>query len=420
LSDPRGCGAYKAVRATLQNLENLTWIPLDRATLSSGRNPLNGALHRGDEWQVRERTAGACHRRHCSSPLRALRRAALRLAAVLACFGLWMSSASAGPGVIVASRVEAFDAPSRAASVVSTLGRGAPVCILDEANYPGVLHRRPGWFAIRLPGGVGYVPMEAVDLAAPASEVRDCRASVSASDAQAQGPALAPDVPVASMTDLQLPPVGHESEPAPEVVPSALIAGGFLPLRPVRFQMGVGSGMAWLNKQVAGGNHIGDSSPTLNGTLGLTIYDVFMVSGSGSVAFPSDYDSFSQDVVLEMGGGDAHTAGSSLSVTSLSIAAGLRTPFWALGSTRNGRVAGALFAQYGSATVSGNRSISDCGDCRVDKIDMPGGTFWHVGFDLLVPSHSPRYSYGLTVAYQHYEASAGFSDELRAVLNLWL
>src|ERR1044071_3267402 len=80
----------------------------------------------------------------------------------------WAGSAAAGPAVIAASRVEAFSAPSQQSSVVSELGQGAPVCVLDRTNYPGVLLHRQGWLAIRLPGGVGYVPVETVDLAAPA------------------------------------------------------------------------------------------------------------------------------------------------------------------------------------------------------------------------------------------------------------
>jgi hypothetical protein len=99
---------------------------------------------------------------------------------------------------IVAPRVEALDAPSEAASVVSEMGRGAAVCVLDEANYAGVVHRRPGWLAIRLPGssGVGYVRIEAIDLAA-ASPTADpsCGGSapVSTTPATVSGaPATAP------------------------------------------------------------------------------------------------------------------------------------------------------------------------------------------------------------------------------------
>lgn len=80
-------------------------------------------------------------------------RRGMRVAAVLVSFVLWASPASAGPGIIVASRVEAFDAPSESGSVVSELGHGAAVLVLDEETYDGVVHRRPGWLAIRLPGG---------------------------------------------------------------------------------------------------------------------------------------------------------------------------------------------------------------------------------------------------------------------------
>jgi hypothetical protein len=76
----------------------------------------------------------------------------------LASFVLWVSSASAGPGVIVAAR-------RGVRSAVGVCQRGLRAgarrrgCVLDEANYAGVVHRRPGWLAIRRPGsgGVGYV-----------------------------------------------------------------------------------------------------------------------------------------------------------------------------------------------------------------------------------------------------------------------
>ena len=53
--------------------------------------------------------------------------------------------------MITASRVEAYAAPSPEASVVSELGQGAPVCVLDRTNYAGSLLHRVGWLAIRRP-----------------------------------------------------------------------------------------------------------------------------------------------------------------------------------------------------------------------------------------------------------------------------
>ena len=55
--------------------------------------------------------------------------------------------------MIVAPRVEAFSAPSHESSVVSRLGQGAPVGVLDATNHAGVLLHRVGWLAIRVPGG---------------------------------------------------------------------------------------------------------------------------------------------------------------------------------------------------------------------------------------------------------------------------
>jgi hypothetical protein len=341
----------------------------------------------------------------------------------------WAAPASAGPAVITASRVEAYSAPSPEASVVSELGQGAPVCVLDETNHSGSLLHRVGWLAIRLPGGVGYVPAEAVNLAAPAPEVADCGGSAAAPE----GPTAAPEAqpPVQGPAAVPRPggppavvfpgaPATRPGEPPAVVDRSALLPGGFLPLRPARFVLGIGSGMEWLDKQAAGTNQIGDSGITLNGVVGLTLWDIVTASATFSFASPSDRDSFTEEVVPVTGGGGPQTADSTLLVASYSIAIGLRTPFWAIGRLDNGWATGSLFAQYGSAGVSGSREISNCSDCRKDDLDLSGGTFWRVGVDLLVPAHKPMTAWGVTVSYERFTPGAGLSDELRIGFSWWL
>ena len=206
---------------------------------------------------------------------------------------------------------------------------------------------------------------------------------------------------------------------ATERRPPALLKGGFVPLRPARFVFGFGAGTVSLNDKVAATQEIEGSSLTVNSMLGLLVYDVFMVSSSFGAAFPADNGSFGQ-VVEPEGGGRPRTADSSLSVMSYSIAAGLRTPFWALGPAADRWVATALFAQYGAAGIRGHRGIPDCVDCREDDLDIPGGTFWQVGFDLLVPVSKSSGSCGLTVSYRRYGAGAGFFDEVNVDLSFWL
>jgi hypothetical protein len=343
---------------------------------------------------------------------------------VMAGLASWVAPAWAGPGVIVEARVEVFAAPSTHANVAAELGRGAAVCVLDASNHPGVLMQRLGWHAIRLPAGVGYVPVETVDLAAPAPEVLDCGEPTSEPAESASGQPAAPGLepPPRRRTSRMAavdPRFAVTSEPAGVTRP-ALTAGRFVPLLPARLQMGMGTGRAQLDEQIATAHRIGDSGPTLHATLGVLLWDVFAISSAFSVVFPGDDAGFSQQVVPEAGGGDPRTADSSLEVTSYSIAAGPRTPFWALGSTDNGWVATALFAEYGVAGASGRRSISNCVDCRKDDLDMPGGTFWRVGVDLLVPGRKPTFSYGLTISYQRYAANAGLDNEIRIALSTWL
>jgi hypothetical protein len=348
------------------------------------------------------------------------------VAGVAAGLVAWAGSASAGPAVIAAPHTEAFSAPSREASVVSELGQGAPVCVLDRSNFSGVLLDRAGWLAIRLPGGVGYVPAETVDVAAPGPEVANCAGTSAAPGAQDPPPALRPGAPIAAFPrssddePIAAFPRTGAGEPAPAADRSALLPGRFVPLRAARLVLSLGSGVQWLDRSTAAANQIDDSGPTFNGTLGFTLYDIVMVTTAFAFAHPSDSASFSEQVVPEMGGGSPQSADSSLIVASYSIAAGLRTPFWALGAVANGWVATSLFAQYGSAGVTGERSISNCVDCRTDHLAIPGGTFWRFGIDLFEPSRKPGHGWGLTASYDRYDPGAGLRDELRIGLSLWL
>jgi hypothetical protein len=339
----------------------------------------------------------------------------------------WAGPAAAGPAVIAAAHVEAYAAPSQEASVMSELGQGAPVCVLDRNNYTGTLLDRTGWLAIRLPGGVGYVPAENIDLTAPAPEVANCDGSVAAPPGPA--PVLPPGAaPVAAFPDrsdttpIAAFPRTGTSEPAPALDRPALLPGGFVPLRPVRLVLDIGSGMQWLDKRAAAANHVSDSGVTLNSTVGFTLHDIVTLSAAFSLFFLKDDDSFSEEVMPLMGGGTPHTESSSLVVGSYSVAAGLRTPFWALGALKHGWAAGSLFAQLGTAGVSGNREIANCVDCRLDHIAIAGGTFWRVGVDLFLPLRGPSAGsgYGLTASYEHYLAGAGLGGELRIGLSYWL
>jgi len=344
----------------------------------------------------------------------------VRGAVALAAFALWVSSASAGPGVIITSRADVREAPSEAARLAFVIGHGAAVCVLDESNYTGVVHHRPGWLALRIRGseGVGYVRTEAIGPAAASSTAApSCGESASASVMPPTAPATAPVAPIQRW---------QASEPSPVQAHSPARAGRFLPLHPARIMLGLGTGAAWLNEQSAAQHHIDSSGPTVHISGALTIYDIFSISASGGAAFPSDNASFSQQVVPEQGGGDPTTAGSGLEVSRVSIAVGFRTPFLALFPTENGWFAGALYADYGTSGISGSRSISDCIDCRSEHLDFPGGTFWRVGLDLAAPSSSPKavqgdfYGYGFTAAYQRYLAGAGLIQEFQVSLTVWL
>ena len=350
----------------------------------------------------------------------------MRAVALLGCWVAWGSVASAAPGVIVAAQVEAHRAPAEDADVVSALGHGATVCLVDEASEPGAAKPAPGWLAIHLPGagGVAYVPAEAVDLtAAAASAEHPCGEPASApGDAGSSAPAAATPAAPALRQGLVRPSIQLSSRaavrpyvpdaPAPPP-PPPVAPWTFLPLQPARLALGFGTGSAGIQGASATQHHFGNSGITFRASIGLTLFDVVSMSASAGAVFPSDNASFSEDVMPLSGGGDVSSASSHLEIHVLSAAIGLRTPYLALVPTETGAVAGGAFVDYGSSSIHGVRTISNCSDCRSDSLDMPSGTFWRAGVDVLIPSHKRWAAYTISLAYQAYQAGAGLTDEVR-------
>lgn len=323
---------------------------------------------------------------------------------------------SAAPGVIVVPRAAVYEAPSEDARVVSELGRDATICLVDPARDAGAAQVGPAWLVLRLPdhGGIGYVLREAVDLAAVAPEAWQ----LCGEPAPAGTPPALPLPP---------PPAWHLRPPTrpaslslrpPPIRPVPLEAtsvGTFMPQHPVRIALAINTGAAWIQPPAAAQDQIDDQAILVNASLGLTIYDVFSISGSAGAAFPGDHASFTQEVMPEMGG-DTSMASSHVEVQIYSLALGLRTPFLALGP--NG-FSGAVFADYGWSTFHAVRSITDCRDCRTDGLTMTDGSFWRAGIDLVLPLGNPRMRYALTTAYQHYNQAAGLLQEFHIGMAFW-
>lgn len=303
----------------------------------------------------------------------------------MVCCVLWARGALARPGVVTEASLQVREAPSDISRVIAVHHGGDPVCVLDDRRGTG----SPEWLAIRDGGdGFGYVHRDAVDLSPPPSATEFCH------DVDAAGPV-------------------------------AIAAGGtFLPLRPVRFALGFGSGAAWIRDASATQHHLGSIGPTFNATFGFSIEDIVSISGSGGATFPADNATFEQDVV-SLGGTDPTTETSHLEVQSYSVAAGLRTPFYVLWPTATGVVTGNAFADGGWAYIHGVRTIEHCIGCRTDNLDMGSGMFWRVGFEIArrntVPTPRVAASYGLSVAYQSFlDDTAGLTRELRIGLIVWL
>jgi hypothetical protein len=328
----------------------------------------------------------------------------LRLVVFLVSCVLWGHVASASPGVIIVPRVELHEAPSEAARVVSELVGGDAIYVVDETNDARAAH--PGWLAIRRGGGIQYVHSEAVHLAAAAP------AGVHLYDGEEPGGNTAVPAPA---TPSPTPPSAADE--------TGIVAGTFLPMHPVRISLGLGSGVGWIQEGVARRHDIGSVGPTLHTSLGLTIYDLFAISGELGIVYPRGNSSSGQGAVLASGGQTESSGKPSLHVVSLSITAGLRTPFFVLRPKSKGAFSAALFADVGSSKIFGERSSSDCTDCLTEHLGMPSGTFWRAGFDLASEASGAgehiHSTYDLNVAYQRYEAGAGLVQEIRIGL-IWL
>lgn len=214
-------------------------------------------------------------------------------------------------------------------------------------------------------------------------------------------------------------PASGSSVPGVQLIEAT---GSLLPRPPGRFALSMGTGIASLQEAAAERHRIGDAGLTLNVGGSFIIADVFALSATGGVAFPSDHGSFQQDVVPVEGGGDPESAESELSLYFASVSLGLRTPFLVLGARSVGGsrgLAGALFADYGYAEVTGGRSISNCIDCRSDDLELAGGSFWRAGFDLAWTSTRSARLPGLSASYQRF-LSGDMIDEVRIAFTYWM
>jgi hypothetical protein len=339
----------------------------------------------------------------------------------------WSAAALAGSGAVAVPEARALAAPiERGARVVGTLRAGVQVCVVETPNPSDPEPGEPRqWWMVQLSKSLfGFVRASDIQLVTPPN------ASLNRCDANGIAPS-----PAAVASTTRAVPDGGAAVAAPGLAadaasdrhsftrrapPEGLRAGGFLPLDPFRMTLGLMSGAGWLNRSAADQHHIGDVGPTFYVTIGMAFFDVIGVTSSFGAAFPADHASFQQDV-MPLLGGSVTSASSSLQVTNYSIAVGPRTPPFVLVPADDNRAwVIALFADYGTSAIHGDRYIENCGDCRTEDLDLPGGTFWRVGADIGVVRMVPiDPGFLMTVSYQRYFANAGFTQELRVGFTLW-
>jgi len=318
------------------------------------------------------------------------------------------ATAVATPGVVAVAAARALSAPiERGATLVRELPAGYPVCIVDEPSAADPEAGEPRqWWMVQIAKMV-FAFMRAGDVTV----------TTSASASEMCVPGLSRVAPAPVLPDASAEPEGALSRrrPARGVTP-----GRLLPLDPVRVSLGMMSGAAWLNREVASQRQIGAAGGTFYVTGGLTFIDLITVSGSAGAAFPGDHAPFRQTVVPVLGG-DPMSATSSVQVTNYALSVGLRTPLLALKATEAGGAwVIAAFTDYGRSRIAGERGIDNCVDCHTETLVLPGGTFWRVGMDVGAVAFG-GFDPGvvLTVSYQRYAPGTALAEELRVGFTFW-
>ncbi len=192
---------------------------------------------------------------------------------------------------------------------------------------------------------------------------------------------------------------------AAPAAPEPLVAG-FLPLQPYRGTMALGIGAMFMRDRVADLQAIGATSPLVDVSVGLQLHDLIAVTGSIGIAQPTDHAPISAD--------------SSVKLYRFQIDATARTPFYALGATGAGWIAGALFAGLGESGTTGNRSVDDCADCDYAQVAVHGGPYWRAGLDVAFPTGSPGGRVGFSISYQSYFSGSSLANEIMFRGSAWL
>jgi hypothetical protein len=329
--------------------------------------------------------------------------------------------AGAASAVVLVPRATVHTQPNDDAGVFYTLISGYPICLVDGIDDDGVTRGlaepHPGWRGVRLPrGAMGYVRSESVELANTSNTaVSPCNfTEAPPSRGDGAGPVATKGKSIRAESTSPVEGLWWR-----RTRPDNATAFSLLALDPLRFTIAVMTGAGWLDPATATQYQIGSSGPVLYFAAGFVIWDLFSVTAAGGGMFPSDDAPFTQRVVSTNYNFPPTNATSKVGIDNLSVALGPRTPWLVLKMMDRGAVAAAVFAEYGWASISGDRSIADCTNCRKDTFNMADGSFWRLGAEVgAISWDGMEMSYTLMTYFDRYRAGASLRSELRIGLSI--
>jgi len=190
-------------------------------------------------------------------------------------------------------------------------------------------------------------------------------------------------------------------------------AGAFSPLDPFHAGFGIGSGIGWVTEETARENLVGNWGPTIHLDIDADLFDLFTLGGSLGTTFLPDNGSFRQWVIDTEG--IVSNAESSLNLTIASLFVGLRTPDFCLAAdqqAREGWLASYGFVHFGRSWFGGARTIDNCSDCDVRKLEFANGSFVEPGASIGIKAND-GFGMSLSTSYRRYLSGAAALAEWR-------
>ena len=192
-------------------------------------------------------------------------------------------------------------------------------------------------------------------------------------------------------------------------------SGRLLPLDPFHAGITLGFGAGRVDEETARAEKLGQAGSTFHLGITVELFDVVSAGFSIGTISLKDHAQYQETVVEEGNLSEPFEADSSLGTMILGLSAGPRTPSLCLWSGINVYMAMFLYARYGSAWISGERSVPLCVDCSSEELRLRDGSFLESGTD--IGFHFGNFGLSLFAGYRRYFGGAAVQGEVQAGLG---